>query len=413
MADGLFDRLPPTFTAYFIGQIQKWPALFPAERSYFERLFRVLNNLRGAELSRLFGALREIERRMGVTAANWNPREFGLRHVDFLNRSPYREAWRQEIRRIFGQIDPVLDAETHRTSRRKIVIVLSPPETPVGTDRMWLRIRDKGRVLNLQGDDGGDLIGRLLAGSAGEEQERSLLQLAPPDSGDQDFSAWAIEAGTALARFAGSRAVHLSYERLLPYRRRLMEGIDQLLAAGNVGGPRELAARLQGMRIETGDGRIDGSLVLADFLRTVMLAGNGTLLVNNSFVQWATAQAARRARPAITVIAFGVRNKIKPFSSLLIYKDQDESTIIPSQEDTLGTYVDLEVFFEYVWLGFEKYLEYRGKTAYLYLDPYFEQVLAIAPDGFLHGVQEEPLGHDALYRRCADWLAGSPARGSE
>jgi hypothetical protein len=29
----------------------------------------------------------------------------------------------------------------------------------------------------------------------------------------------------------------------------------------------------------------------------------------------------RRARPIVTLIGYGIRNKIKPFSSLLIYAD--------------------------------------------------------------------------------------------
>src|SRR5256884_8406786 len=84
--------------------------------------------------------------------------------------------------------------------------------------------------------------------------------------------------------------------------------------------------------------------ILAEFARAILLSGNGTLLINNTFVEWATVQAVRRARPSVCVVGFGIRNKVKPFSSLLIYADQDATNPIPSQMDTLGSYVDLEVF---------------------------------------------------------------------
>ena len=95
------------------------------------------------------------------------------------------------------------------------------------------------------------------------------------------------------------------------------------------------------MKILAEEGSLASDTILAEFARAVLLAGNGTLLINNTFVEWATVQAIRRARPSITISAFGVRNKMKPFSSLLIYADQEKSSPIPTQVDTLGTYVDL------------------------------------------------------------------------
>ena len=73
-------------------------------------------------------------------------------------------------------------------------------------------------------------------------------------------------------------------------------------------------------------------------------------------------RAVRRARPSVVHVAFGVRNKVKPFSSVLIYTDQEAANPIPTQMDTLGSYVDLEVFYQYIWQEFEKYAEYRRNT---------------------------------------------------
>ena len=59
--------------------------------------------------------------------------------------------------------------------------------------------------------------------------------------------------------------------------------------------------------------------VAQTFVRDVLLTGNGTLFVNNTFVEWAAAQALRRAQPRVLVARYGVRDKLKPFSSLLLF----------------------------------------------------------------------------------------------
>ena len=40
---GLLDRLPVSFSAFCFDQMKDWALLFPAERSYYERLFGMLD----------------------------------------------------------------------------------------------------------------------------------------------------------------------------------------------------------------------------------------------------------------------------------------------------------------------------------------------------------------------------------
>jgi hypothetical protein len=112
----------------------------------------------------------------------------------------------------------------------------------------------------------------------------------------------------------------------------------------------------------------------------------------------------RRARPSVAMIGFGIRNKIKPFSSLLIYADQDTANPIPSQMDTLGSYVDLEVFYQYIWQEFEKYAEYRNNTAYLFVGEGMEEMLAIGPPDFPLVEAAHPLTLPAVFQHLKDWL---------
>jgi len=112
----------------------------------------------------------------------------------------------------------------------------------------------------------------------------------------------------------------------------------------------------------------------------------------------------RRARPSLAVVSFGVRNKLKPFSSLLVNADQDAVTPVPTQMDTLGTYVDLEMFYQYVWQEFGKYAEYRGNTAFLFVCEGADELMCIAPRDFpllsATGPQKLPQVFDA----ARQWL---------
>ncbi len=401
---GLFDRLPPSFTSFFFQRIQEWSVLFPAEQDYFERLFSLLDRAPEPEVARLFEPLREIERKMKINPKTWNPKEFTLENVDFLNRSPHYAEWRAEIARIFSLIDPMLDAEVSRTGKRRLVIVVSPAELPIGPDRMWTRLAGHGKRVEIQPEEPGDYLSLLLTGRPRQQQAASLPEQFLDRPNPLPYDAWVIEAGGRLAPYTGPGVVRLSYQDLEPYRERLMAEVKSMLTAEAIRGPRELGARLKSIRVPSGESVIDDSPVLAEFLRSVMLAGNGTLLINNTFVEWAAVQAARRARPRLTVVLFGIRNKVKPFSSLLIYADQEKANIIPSQMDVLGSYIDLEVFYQYVWQGFEKYAEYRGKTAYLFLGDQLEQMFVIAPTEFPALAARAPITLSQLHADCKTWL---------
>jgi hypothetical protein len=125
---------------------------------------------------------------------------------------------------------------------------------------------------------------------------------------------------------------------------------------------------------------VSSSNILQAFVREVLLTGNGTLFVNNTFVEWAAVQALRRAQPRILVTRFGVRDKLKPFSSLLLFSQPRASDQIPMIEDPVGSFIDVEQLSYYVWLNAEKSPAYRKKTLYLFLAEDVDQMLAIRSD---------------------------------
>lgn len=407
--DGLVDRLPVTFSVYSLDRIRDWNKLFPAEQGYFERLFGLLARSTDESVDQLFAPLREVERKMNVGDGIWRSKRFTLEHVDFLQRSKHLKEWREAVAAAFTRIDPLLDAEVARSGNPRLVVVVSPSELPMGPDRMWTRVRDQGTTVSLKVDETAgldDYLAKLLTGAPRVRRAPSLFDLYAEERAKHPFDAWVVEANDPILRLAQSFEgwVGLSYARLADLRRVLMREVNELVTQDKIPGPRQLGERLQKMNpgaLRRAAGR---DPVMQEFLHSVLLNGNGTLLINNTFVEWASLQAIRRARPSLLVCSFGIRNKVKPFSSLLIYSDQEETNPIPTQADMLGSYVDLEVFYQYLWQECAKYAEYRRNTAYLFVGVGMDALFVIAPQDFPLLTSSRPQELEEVFRICANWL---------
>jgi hypothetical protein len=391
---GLLDRLPPTFSTFFFDQFQRWELLFPAEQRYVERLFLLLDRSATDSVESLFAPLREVERRMGVSSQTWPPRRFDASQVQFLNHSAHYGEWREAISGVFGQIDPLLNAETARHGKPALAVITAPPELAVSADRMWLRLRHRGRAIAIEASDTEGYLGMALSDSAGT----SLFEMHAKER----YDSWSISAGRGIN--AGGRVVQLNYDELKNYRVRLKEKVERMVEAGEVRTPQQLVERLQQLNVLPSEGSFAADVVLSEFVRAVLLTGNGTLLINNTFVEWAAIEAIRRARPSAMLVSFGVRSKLKPFSSMLVYSDQETASPVPDQMDSLGTYVDLEIFYQYVWQEFEKYAEYRNNTAYLFLADGLDELFCIAPPDFPLFHRKAPLKLPEVFAGAREWL---------
>jgi hypothetical protein len=408
LAKGLLDRLPLSFSAFCFDQMKDWDLLFPAEQGYFERLFGLLDRSSPAAVQQLFGALREIELRMGVNEKTFPKAQFTLEQVDFLNRNPHYSEWRAAVAQVFAKLDPALDAETARAGHARLVIVIAPAQLPADPSRMWTRLENRGiRVALEPPERAEDFLPLLLTGQVQRQAAPTIAQLFAAGKHGGAYTSWVVEAATGISGLGAATppVVQYSYEALEPYRKRLMREVQNIVEAHEVSGPRQLSARLKQLKILSSEGELANDPILGEFARAILLSGNGTLLINNTFVEWATMQAVRRARPSVTIVGFGIRNKVKPFSSLLIYADQDATNPIPSQMDTLGSYVDLEIFYQYIWQEFEKYAEYRTNTAYLFVGDGMEEMMVAAPPDFSLLSTPAPLKPAAVFQHLKDWLA--------
>ncbi len=388
----MLESLPASFHASILIELEKWPALFAAEHAYQRALLQHLSGLPAAGRDRLFAAVARVEAEAGVDRiATRAPAAFQDEAQGVLRRQRLLTRWRQNVDAVFQAVQPTLDAALHPADGpRRLVVQIYARDIAVKVEQLWARFGDGGvRVpLTLDGARGSDgFLTGLFGGRPGAAA--TLIDAAGTAEGATPLDAWIIESGEALhARTESASAddggqapaatsTGLSYQRLRGYRDDLTRALYEKIQAG-VESPQAFAAYARSLRIAPRPGALRHAPdVVQAFVRDLFLTGNGTLFVNNTFVEWAAVQAIRRAQPRLLVTRYGVRDRMKPFSSLLLFSQPRASDQIPDIEDPVGSFVDVEQLSHYVWLNAEKSPAYRQRTLHLLLAEGIDQMLAI------------------------------------
>jgi hypothetical protein len=418
-------RLPATVYAFVLVELQKWPVLFAAERRYQQALLEHLSGLSSPALASAAGGIARVETEAGIDRLG---RRDPVRLQDdaqgLLRKHRLTAAWRKEVDVFFQKIDPALEAQLYPAdSPRRLIVQVYGSNIAVQPHTLWSRLKDTGlRIpLKLDRSAGTEAFLREVFGRpAGVSGDTGLFPPGGRDSTLGPLDTWIIESHEALhgvageARTGDGRAspdgpqqlrpvVGLSYDRLRAYRDELMRSLYAKILSG-VESPQAFAAYARSLKITPGsDLLVHGSDALQAFIRDVFLTGNGTLFVNNTFVEWAAVQALRRAQPRVLVTRYGVRDRLKPFSSLLLFSQPRASDQIPLIEDPVGSFVDVEQLSYYVWLNAEKSAAYRARTLYLFLAEGIEEMLAVRAD--LSAGQGAPATLADVCATMARWLS--------
>jgi hypothetical protein len=415
----LLKRLPATVHAFIVLELRKWATLFGPEQRYQRALLQHLAQISRADLQQAVAGIARVEAEAGCDrVARGDPGRFQDEAQALLRTRRLLPAWRKEVDAFFQTIDPALERQLYPADGpRRIVVQLYGSGIAIQADKLWSRFKGSGvRIpLTLEAAQGSDAFLRTLFGRS-ETGAPALLAAMNESAALAPLDAWIIESHEALhnlcneARIAGDPLAGLSYERLRAYRDDLTHALYSKIQSG-VESPQAFAAYARSLKIAPGAGvLLNRADVLQTFVRDVLLTGNGTLFVNNTFVEWAAVQAIRRAQPRVLVARYGVRDKLKPFSSLLLFSQPRPSDQIPMIEDPVGSFVDVEQLSYYVWLNAEKSAAYRNRTLYLFLAEGVDEMLAIRSDAPI--VQRPVLPAASLPDVCATmahWL-GVPLR---
>ena len=374
-ARDVIARLPRTFAPSFNDQLRQWDLLFPAEQRQFRAELDWLSRLDPGDFKRLFAPIVAIEDKMDLP--RWDSRAKGLSVADsgVLARSPLYPQWRQEVARVFERMDEGAGASAALRPLPRVVASILPSGLPASKDPLWPDLAKQGMWVALE-KPFREGFPQFVGSIAGRRRPEGVEDLE---------STWVLECENRFANLAQSPAATvLSWKSLATARREFLNRLNTIRRdLKSVDETHEELRRMDIGRLV--DAPIAGRPQVREFVRGLMLSGNGSLVFPNSFVQWGASEALRRAQPQALVACFGMRQKLKPFSSSVLFEDQTRGNPVGDEDDPAGSLVDDVMLAQYVYLAALRVAAYEGHTLAIFAAGDLERVLVLgakrAPSG--------------------------------
>lgn len=385
----LIPRLPRTFAPAFTDRINQWPILFPAEQRQFESQVEWLTKLPEAEFKSLFAPVVEVEKRMDLPNFAPGAKEISVQQSGVLARSPLYPQWRDEVARVFSQMDNGASTDGKALAKLpRLLIAALPAGLPEPKEPLWPNLAKHGTWIDLE-KPWAALAPTVIA---------LLLKRQRPDDLEDIESSWVFETESRYST-EDSTVTALSWTRLEPVRREFLNHLNRIRRdLKSVDDTNEELRRLDIKRL-SGE-PLASRPQLLEFVRTLLLSGNGSLVFPNSFVQWGAAEALRRAQPQFLLAAFGMRQKLKPFSSAVLFEDQNRSNPSADENDPAGSLIDGALLAEYVHLAAQGVPAFGGRSATLLASGDLPRILVL-------GAKPAPTAKwsaDTLSAFALDWL---------
>ena len=364
----LIRRLPATFGPALRDQFAQWNLLFRAERRQLQAQLDWLSGLPPKEFDGLFGPLLDIEKRMALPRLDSSAAGLSVRDAGILARSPLYPRWRAEVERVFSRIDERAVAPAGLRSLPRLVVCVLPAGIPLQEQPLWPDLAAEGAWLSLDRP-----FGEILWAFAAAIAKRVCLPELDPDERTWVFeceSRFSALPGVPVLSWADLDALRREFLRRLNAVQRDLRSVDQTseeLRRADIGRlmPQALASNAR----------------VREFLRGLLLSGNGSLVFPNSFVEWGASEALRRAQPQALIASFGLRQKLKPFSSLVLFEDQNRANPVAISDDPAGSLVDALLLSRYVYLAAQRVACYPGHTLTLLAACDSNRVLALGAGG--------------------------------
>lgn len=390
----LLSRLPRTFVPSLNEQFRQWDYLFPAAQRTLKAQLDWLAGLSAPEFKKLFTPLLEIENRMELP--KWQPQSVGIGMQDagMLARSPYYGAWRAEVARVFARIDEATSSLDPFARIPRLLVCSLPPGLPIKSE-LWPDLAPRGKWLALA--------------KPPLEWDRSMVNVLAhrrlPAGMEEVEGAWIVECSPRFSAGAGPGAVAISWDALAAARRVFLSRLNaiqrDLKSADQTSedlGRMDLAGLL-------GPGLGDRPRV-REFIRKLLLSGNGSLVFDNSFTEWGAAEALLEAQPQMLVAGFGIRPKLKPFSSTVLFEDQHRNNPTPDEDDPTGSLIDGQMLSQYVYYTSERVGCYQDHTLTLFMCADVPRLLALGPKDAVAGLDGllGPIASGDLTNFLLKWL---------
>ncbi len=389
----LIARLPRTFGPALHGHLTNWGLLFPAEQRRLQAQLDWLNRLPAPEFKQLFDPIVEIESRMDLPRWNASATGFSVQDVGVLARSPLYPQWRAEVEKVFAHIDEAVADTGAQKQVNRIVFCVLPSHLPLPARPLWPDLESQATPLTLNAP-----FGEVLPGLAAAIAKRTFHSGLDPIE-----ATWIFECETLLTALAETTSANvLSWTSLAAVRREFLTRLNAISRSiKSVDQTHDDLKRFDVSRL-TGP-QIGGNPRVREFLRELLLSGNGSLVFNNSFVQWGASEALRRAEPQALIACFGIRQKLKPFSSSVLFEDQSRHNPTPDAKDPAGSLIDAVELANYVYLASKRVAAYQSRSVTIMAASDLNRMLVLGPKANL------PVGPrvtaDQLFGFVLSWLA--------
>jgi hypothetical protein len=396
-------------------QLNQWDFLFPNERRSVEKLLLFVASLTPEQSAALFKEVVELEEKMGVRHWEFSTSEQTILNSSQLARSPYFQEWRRAVQTVFDSADEhALKAKGGvKRSEKRLVLLGIPQMLPADAATVWHRWPGIGKAVRL------DLalpveprspMQFLLSGATGGGS-RGVLDTARNRPGTTSADTWVIDAGNSLPETilgrdaaAASNSIILSYSRLDTYRLSFSHEMNTMhkdLADADA-----VFDRLRKVDVTPWcPPEVAADPAVREFLRSLFLTGNGAVIFGNSFAQWASSEAFRRARPTFLAAQFGMRSKPKPFTGVAVFDNPDQVNPLPAVDDPQGSAIDAQMLALYVWLSAYRNEEYQRSTVCVCVAESIAQAYVVAPQEFTLSQGTEPVTLDRLRDSLCTWIS--------
>jgi hypothetical protein len=415
LSKGLLKRLPLTFLPFVNQQLNQWDYLFPNERRSVERLLLFVASLTPEQSAALFHDVVELEEKMGVRHWEFSTSEQTILNSSQLARSPYFQEWRRAVQAVFDAADQhALKANGGVNKTEKRLVLLDIPQMlPADAASIWRRWLGIGKTVKLDLALPGEPrtpMEFLLAGASGGGS-RGVLDAARSRPGTSSADTWVIDAGKTLSdtvlgqdAAAAANSIFLSYARLDTYRQSFSHEMNTMhkdLADADA-----VFDRLRKVDVTPWcPPEVAADPAIREFLRSLYLTGNGAVIFGNSFAQWASSEAFRRARPSFLAAQFGMRSKPKPFTGVAVFDNPDQVNPLPAVDDPQGSAIDAQMLALYVWLSAYRNEEYQHSTVCVCVAESMAQAYVVAPAEFTLPHGGEPIPLDRLRDSLCTWIS--------
>jgi hypothetical protein len=417
---GLLKRLPLTFLPFVNQQIHEWDYLFPNERKSVQQLLLYVASLSEAQSAALFQDVVQLEEKMGVRHWQFSTEEQTIQNSSQLARSPYFQEWRKAVQAVFDASDKNA-TEAKRAgggSRNRLVLLDLPKRLPVDPAKAWRHWQGIGKPLAVDLSSVGNTqspFEMLLTGmpGAGGGHSGGLVRAAWDRPEASPAETWVVDAGRGAvdavltsepSAATAPRGILLSHARLEKYRQSFSHEMNTMRK--DLADADAVFDRLRKVDVTPWcPAEVAADPAIREFLRALYLSGNGAVIFDNSFVEWASSEALRRARPAFLAATFGVRSKPKPFTSVAVFDSPDQVNPLPAVDDPEGSSVDAQMLALYVWLAATRYEEYQRSTVCVCLAESIGQAYVVAPPEFALRQESGPVSLGRLDEALHAWIA--------